>query len=331
VINNVVYDVRHGFVHHNPATGEFHLVGNYFRRGPSSELFPFFFDDEAQPGDEGYFLRDNFIDDPPQLERAVDDIWATPFAHESFENAGGQASRVTNPADFGAADAGYVAVTQQASAAAYALVLERAGSCPRDVVTRDTVAEVQARNGGWGATEPGDLMAGLTPAAAPTDADGDGMADAWEATHGLDPGDGADHATVRPSGYTAIEEYVNELADACGGLPPVDGGATGGRGGTGGAGGAGGASGGAGARGGAGGAGGSGASGGAGGPGGASGGGASGSPGSGGGPAAAPGSDSGGCGCAVPADHHAGELALVIAVLAAALRGKARRRRARLG
>ena len=39
------------------------------------------------------------------------------------------------------------------------------------------------------------------------------MADDWERAHDLDPADGSDAITVRASGYTAIEEYVNELAD----------------------------------------------------------------------------------------------------------------------
>jgi hypothetical protein len=57
-------------------------------------------------------------------------------------------------------------------------------------------------------------MAGLTPTAPPADADNDGMADAWETSRGLDPTYGNDHSQVMPSGYTAIEEYVNGLADA---------------------------------------------------------------------------------------------------------------------
>jgi hypothetical protein len=38
------------------------------------------------------------------------------------------------------------------------------------------------------------------------------MADGWEVAHGLDPNDGTDHTTVMPSGYTAIEDYINGLA-----------------------------------------------------------------------------------------------------------------------
>lgn len=56
---------------------------------------------------------------------------------------------------------------------------------------------------GAGITLKGRLYAG----------DDDGMPDAWETDHGLDPVDGSDHSTVMPSGYTAIEVYINELAD----------------------------------------------------------------------------------------------------------------------
>ena len=47
------------------------------------------------------------------------------------------------------------------------------------------------------------------------------MADAWELAHGLDPADGSDHDTTMPSGYDAIEEYINELADALVGVEPM--------------------------------------------------------------------------------------------------------------
>ena len=38
------------------------------------------------------------------------------------------------------------------------------------------------------------------------------MPDDWETAHGLDPKDPSDHGKAMPSGYTAIEEYANELA-----------------------------------------------------------------------------------------------------------------------
>lgn len=46
----------------------------------------------------------------------------------------------------------------------------------------------------------------------PVDSDHDGVPDAWETFHGLDPRNPRDNARVLRSGYTAIEEYLNELA-----------------------------------------------------------------------------------------------------------------------
>lgn len=213
IVNNVVYDCQDGFVHHNPADGEFHIVGNTFQTGPNvDELTPVFFDDE-DPGDVAYYLAANRIDDPGVFEGEVDDIWAEPFAHPGFEFAGGEEYAIDDPSDFAAGDDGYVPVTVQDAEAAYSATLEAAGAFPRDAITAQTVQDVTDRSGDWGVTGPTDLLAGLAPADPPADEDNDGMADAWEADNGLDPADGDDHATVMDSGYTAIEEYVNELAD----------------------------------------------------------------------------------------------------------------------
>jgi hypothetical protein len=75
------------------------------------------------------------------------------------------------------------------------------------------VDEVVKGTGSWGRKPQEDLLAGLTPGRPPPDADGDGLPDEWEAAHGLDAADSADHAKVMPSGYTAIEEYAAELAE----------------------------------------------------------------------------------------------------------------------
>ncbi|MBL8025565.1 MAG: T9SS type A sorting domain-containing protein [Fibrobacteres bacterium] len=45
------------------------------------------------------------------------------------------------------------------------------------------------------------------------DTDKDGMSDSWETTRGFNPNDTADYKTIMPSGYMAIEAYINELSD----------------------------------------------------------------------------------------------------------------------
>lgn len=44
------------------------------------------------------------------------------------------------------------------------------------------------------------------------DTDGDGIPDSWEAAHGLNPNDTSDGAIILGSGYTNLENYLNELA-----------------------------------------------------------------------------------------------------------------------
>ena len=223
VVNTVAYDCKDSFVHHNPADGEFHVVGNTYRRGPSVEpddFVPFFFDDE-EPGGVAYYVAGNLIDDPGVLEGVIDDIWTQPFAHPNFEYAGGEEYRTDDPTDFSAENEGHVPITVDEADAAYEAVLSKAGAFPRDAVTTRTVEEVRERGGAWGVNEPADLLAGLRTTDPPDDEDADGMAYAWEREHGLDPSNPSDHAQTVASGYTAVEEYVNELAEELAAAAPA--------------------------------------------------------------------------------------------------------------
>jgi pectate lyase len=231
VRGNVVYNVRHGFVHHNPASGPFAITGNSYLAGSNDDLIPFFFDDEnggADP-DLSYFLADNYIDDPGVFTGVVDDPWAEPLAHPSFEYLGLDASYRAN-ADLelgGFPD--HVAVTTSGSETTRDQVLDCAGAWPRDVVTLRSVSDAIDRTGSWGSNVPPDLMEGLVPGTPPADMDHDGMPDEWEAAHGLDPADGSDSTTLLDDGYTAIEVYLDERAaelvgDACPSAGPPGGG-----------------------------------------------------------------------------------------------------------
>ena len=209
VRNNVVYNVRHAFVHHNPAAGPFSIVGNYFKAGGDDDLFPFFFDDEngGAAADLAYFLEANYIEDPGVFEGNVDDPWQK-MVHPSFEFLGlDETYRADTDFDFGHT------VTTTPPLDAYDEVLACAGAFPRDAVTLRSVQDTMDGTGMWGANAPADLLEGLMPGTPEPDGDGDGMPDAWEEANDLDPADGTDHGTDVGGGLTAIEAYLQERAD----------------------------------------------------------------------------------------------------------------------
>jgi len=106
-------------------------------------------------------------------------------------------------------------VHTSSAAVAYEAVLAQAGaSLPRrDAVDERVIREVregagahidsQWEVGGWPTLEA------CRP---PRDTDRDGIPDDWEIARKLNPRDPADSAAKAPSGYTWIEEYLNELA-----------------------------------------------------------------------------------------------------------------------
>ena len=118
--------------------------------------------------------------------------------------------RADAPAELGAA-----LPETQAAKEAMELVLARAGaSWRRDAVDVRVVENVrskqgrvidsQAEVGGWPVLKSG---------VAPVDTDRDGMPDAWEIAHGLDPKNPVDGSKVAAGGggYTNLEIYLNSL------------------------------------------------------------------------------------------------------------------------
>ncbi|MDH5766082.1 MAG: pectate lyase precursor [Gammaproteobacteria bacterium] len=215
IINNVIYNVRHGFIHHNPATGRFNIIGNYYKQGPDNILIPFFFDDEYHGAGNpqlSYYLLNNYVDDPGDLIGNIDNPWLLPYEHTSFEyiDWGWDSSnaRITQKHHFES-----VPVTIHNSISNYDLVLTNSGAFPHDLISIEDINEVQTRTGSWGNRMPNNLMSGLNAEQAPTDTDNDGMPDEWEINNGLSTVI-ADDSFIMPSGYTAVEEYINEVADS---------------------------------------------------------------------------------------------------------------------
>jgi hypothetical protein len=114
----------------------------------------------------------------------------------------------------------YMLYNLESAEEAYKTVVAKAGTINRDAVER-RVAE-EATNGTT--HYQGSLAAGIIDTESeaegffaydstytvPTDTDSDGMPDAWETAHGLNP-NAADNNLVNADGYTALEVYLNSL------------------------------------------------------------------------------------------------------------------------
>jgi hypothetical protein len=203
-VNNVIYNFQAGYTAGNTSGNFSHdIVGNYFVTGPSTTSAS---DAFFQMNGQSVYVAGNLID----------------------KNADGtlNGSALAAPGGTTALAAPFSPLTAsiptKSAADAYADDVARAGALPRDDVDALVIADVESlgtaghlwtsqsqtglANGGYGA---------LAGGSAPADTDRDGIPDAWEEAHGLDPNDASD--AVAPSGcggYTNLEEYVNELADS---------------------------------------------------------------------------------------------------------------------
>ncbi len=83
----------------------------------------------------------------------------------------------------------------------------------RDAIDQRIVKNVREKTGTYRVSRGGPWpdLASDAPAT-PADSDHDGMTDAWEIAHGLNPNDASDGPRVARNGYTQLENYLNELA-----------------------------------------------------------------------------------------------------------------------
>ena len=215
VRNNVMYDCYTCLTHsgHGPKTkAPINMVGNYYRRGSSHpRLYPY-----ATIKGVKYHMSGEYIDGLGIIKDTADPTAKFPSWIQFNRNG----MRLPEPAKA-------APVTTQKAEEAYRLVMARAGCFPRDRVTKRTLNEVKTSTGKWGRNGPAEptdewFLQGLAAGQAPADADGDGMPDAWETAHALNPEDASDAAKAVPAaaskndrhkGYTYIEFYVNERAD----------------------------------------------------------------------------------------------------------------------
>jgi pectate lyase len=220
--NNLIYNCRGGYTddgHGNRARSPVNLHRNYYRRGPQTleRMYPY-----ALSTQMTYYVKDNYFEDwgyqnHPRHWKPANQPGGVPRWIQ-FNNNGGELDQPAKVPPIEMVDAKQV----------YDLVLARAGCWPRDRMTKQTIEEVKNRTGAWGRNAPLAptdewFLEGLPTGKAPQDTDSDGMPDAWEKAHGLNPQDPADAIRIvaageskgdRHRGYTFIEFYINELADS---------------------------------------------------------------------------------------------------------------------
>lgn len=203
-INNVIYNWRsHATALTDPEGSgpqRADLIANLYLPGPQSPKRGGITLQKTIKPETSVYVRGNL--GPGRTEDAADE-WATVFSQSplpvrserrvldgnriSIDPVSGLRERVF--ASVGATapvrDAADARIVQSTRDGTGALI-----NSPRDV-------------GGW------PIYRNATP---PLDSDHDGMPDKWEQQHGLNPRDFADGSRSAPSGYTWIEEYLNELA-----------------------------------------------------------------------------------------------------------------------
>lgn len=201
VRNNVMYDFGATASGLTQGVLKVNYVGNYLRPGPSSKApAPI---SVGHPSDLTYFIRDNVIEGNEAL---------TADNTRFFSSVEWQGKREVKTVDTPFAAP---AVKTVPAKDALELVLANVGASrpARDAVDARLVNHVRTRGGklinsqtevgGWPELKSRPLAA---------DTDHDGIPDAWEMAHGLDPKNPADASAAAKSGYTAIEEYLNGLA-----------------------------------------------------------------------------------------------------------------------
>ena len=202
-VNNVVYDYQAGYTAGN-SSGHFthDVVDNYFITGPRTTNASNAY---YQLGNQSVYNVGNYLDS--NRDGAL---------NGSSLALGGGATALSVP--WSSATAG---IPTASAAGAYAEVVAHAGALPRDQVDTLVVGDLTslgAKGDLWtsqSSTGLGNSGYGtLSGGTAPVDGDRDGIPDAWETAHGLNPASAADaNGDFDHTGYLNIEKYLNGLLD----------------------------------------------------------------------------------------------------------------------
>lgn len=223
--------VTNGLGNPYPIHYRLNAVGNVFRTGPS---FPYgMWDDQilrapSASGNE-LFVSGNTMSLYPgrsdyELFYCCNDYPGETSPDATSRSATARTTRHPFPA-----------ITYTNASALRETLVANAGAFPRDPMDRRLVNPVEEDRidpATINTNPAGDHLLppySGDPPAAPSDTDLDGMPDAWETLHGLDPGT-SDHAgrDLSTAGYDNLEVYLHELAaERVGSSPPTGGGTVG--------------------------------------------------------------------------------------------------------
>ncbi|MGQ0810221.1 MAG: hypothetical protein ACT4OO_03235 [Nitrospiraceae bacterium] len=213
-VNNVKFDGNGTDVQINPVYGPVlaNFVGNYFKDGPNAWQNNLGHNEiraigwQPYSAASGIYLQDNHGRyTPAGAAMPLSGVASPPSAILWDTNGVFPVQTQRYP---------YPQVTTTSAQHAYDEVLNQAGAFPRDSTDARVVADVRNSTGIW-PKDPSEVggwpvLASGTP---PPDADHDGMPDAWETAHGLNPNDPSDGPQdTTGDGYTNIEEYLNQVA-----------------------------------------------------------------------------------------------------------------------
>ena len=203
--NNVVYNWGVcGYVGgHSAADHSADLINNYFIKGPNSSDH---FAGEFKSTDH-IFQSGNFVDLNRDGELNGRLATADDFKFSAENSPTLVSSPTASPKN---------SFTPDSAADAYKKVVASAGeSLHRDAVDQRLIDDLTSLGKrGQTVRDPAEMggFGEISGAAAPLDSDGDGIPDAWEISHGLDPKK-SDSNKLAPSGYTQLEEYFNSLIE----------------------------------------------------------------------------------------------------------------------
>jgi pectate lyase len=218
--NNVIYNFRDragytgGSSEAELENVDLNFVGNYTIAGPATVGSPSTAFSKDKNVNLRAFQQGNRIDsdralNPGGVPNGIDNGWG-------MWNFGvGTTGSMTQLA----AAVPAAGVVTQAADAAYTQVVNHAGSFwwARDAIDTRLVNNVRTNTGAIVTAPPAADWTALTTAPVVTrppgwDSDADGMPDAWELAHGLNPAVANNRGDFDSDGYSDLEEYINELA-----------------------------------------------------------------------------------------------------------------------